>query len=230
MTDRPSSAGRAYLVVPDDGPGPGVLVLHSWWGLTGGIKDVVESLADEGFTALAPDLMGGEQPTDPESAAAAVHATQPDDVAGLILSSIVALRSRSDDPEAGVGVIGFSMGGSWGLWAAVRQPDSVRAVVDYYGHTDLDFADLEASVLGHFATDDALVTEDDIAEMQAHLLLVDKSVEIHRYGGARHFFAEVGVPVLDSEGRTGERSGSEEKDAAAAWARTVSFLGDELRG
>ena len=54
---QPAPAGAAYLVEPDDGPGHGVLVLHSWWGLTPEVKAVVEALADVGYTALAPDLL-----------------------------------------------------------------------------------------------------------------------------------------------------------------------------
>ena len=67
------AAGHAYLVVPDDGPGHGVLVLHSWWGLTPAVKEVVEALADAGYTALAPDAIafpggrdrGRDEPTLP---------------------------------------------------------------------------------------------------------------------------------------------------------------------
>jgi carboxymethylenebutenolidase len=52
-----SAAG--YLAVPEGG-GPGVLVLQEWWGLVPQIKGVCDQLAGEGFTALAPDLYGGE--------------------------------------------------------------------------------------------------------------------------------------------------------------------------
>ena len=211
-------------MVPDDGPGPGVLVLHSWWGLDQGVKATVEALADAGFTALAPDLMGGVQADDAASAAGALQETDPDQTAGLILSSIMALRARSSDPEAPVAVIGYSLGGSWALWAGTRQPDSGIAVVDYYGHTDLDFADLQAPVLCHFATDDPLVSDDEMAEMKAHLLLLGKSVEVKDYEGTRHFFAEAGVPVLDAAGEIGERSEHETEAAALAWDRTLAFL------
>ena len=53
MTTPGSTA--AYADAPTSGTGPGVLVLHSWWGLTETIKDRCNQLADAGFTAVAPD-------------------------------------------------------------------------------------------------------------------------------------------------------------------------------
>jgi len=41
-------ANRAYLAVPDSGSGPGVLVLHAWWGLTPVFTDVCDRLAAAG--------------------------------------------------------------------------------------------------------------------------------------------------------------------------------------
>jgi carboxymethylenebutenolidase len=230
VSDRASAAGRAYLVVPEDGPGPGVLVLHSWWGLTAGVKDRVAALADAGFTALAPDLLGGPVPATAAEAAGRLQESSADATAGLILSSIVALRARSADPEAPVGLVGYSMGGSWALWAATRQPRGVAVVIDYYGHTDLDFTDLRAPVLCHFATDDPLVSDDEIVEMQSHLLLLERSVVVHRYPGTRHFFAESGVAVLDAEGTEEVRSFEEEQAAELAWQRTCELLRSALCG
>src|SRR5437763_6271431 len=46
----------AYLAVPEHGSGPGVLVLHAWWGLTDPFRQVCDRLAEAGFVALAPDL------------------------------------------------------------------------------------------------------------------------------------------------------------------------------
>jgi carboxymethylenebutenolidase len=55
-----STGHRAYLAVPDRGSGPGVLVLHAWWGLTPVFTDVCDQLAAAGFVALAPGLFPGE--------------------------------------------------------------------------------------------------------------------------------------------------------------------------
>jgi len=209
------TAGEAYLVHPEGGAGvgPGVMVLSSWWGLTPACKERCHALADLGYVALAPDLMAGVQPDTSAEAELELAASDPNTTAALVLSSLVALRTQTRNPEGGVAVIGWSMGASWAVWAATRQPLSVSAAVAYYGTQDIDFSDLRAPILGHFGTDDEVVSEDLVTEMHAHLLLLDKSVVIHRYAGARHFFAETeSVEAHDSAAE------------ALAWDRTVEFL------
>jgi carboxymethylenebutenolidase len=208
-----SRAGEAYLVRPDEGPGHGVLVLHSWWGLGPDTKRCVERLADAGYTALAPDLNMGTYTDDAEEARTVLAESDPNATAALVLSSVVALRAHSADPDAPVAVIGFSMGASWGLWLATRQPESVDAVVAYYGVQNIDFDSLTAPVLGHFADEDPMVSEDELTEMHARLLLSEKSIEVHRYPGTGHWFAEEVTP------------GVHDPDAAElAWHRTLEFL------
>ena len=51
-----STSHNGYLAVPDRGSGPGVLVLHAWWGLTPVFTEVCDRLAAAGFVALAPGL------------------------------------------------------------------------------------------------------------------------------------------------------------------------------
>lgn len=193
-------------------------MLHSWWGLTRSVKDAVEELADAGYTAMAPDLLLGRRPEDGEEASRLLAASDPNLTAALVLDSIAALRAHCVTPDDPVAIVGYSMGASWALWAATRQPASVRAVIAYYGSQNIDFDTLAAPVLGHFAETDELVSEDELVEMQARLLLSDKHVEIHRYPGTRHWFAEAGVVT------------HHDADAAdLAWTRTLGFLDDQHR-
>src|SRR6476646_33405 len=144
----PGTAGSGYLVPPLTGAGPGVLVLHAWGGLTPFFKSVCDRLADEGFTALAPDLLTGQQPATPDEAEAVLAAADVDRGAALVLSSARALRSASADPRAPIGVIGFSMGASWGLWLSARSPIEVAATVAFYGTQSIDLEESTSTYLG----------------------------------------------------------------------------------
>lgn len=216
-------AGSAYLVRPGertdatagaDAPrGPGVLLLPSWWGLTPGIKAYAERLADHGFVVLVPDLLEGRRPETAAEAELELAEIDPNATAALLLSSVVALRSQTDAPTGPVSVVGFSMGASWALWLATRQPDSVGRVVAYYGTQHLDFSTLRARVLGHFAEVDDLVPDHDLVAMEAELFEHGHQPEIWHYPGTRHFFAEVAAAE------------SHDADAAdLAWLRTLDFL------
>ncbi len=52
-------AGTGYLALPKAATGPGILVLHAWWGLTDHIRGVCDQRAEAGYVALAPDLFAG---------------------------------------------------------------------------------------------------------------------------------------------------------------------------
>src|SRR2546428_13933378 len=55
MIELKSPEGKVpgYLAVPKKGNGPGVLVLHAWWGLTDFFKGLSDRLADAGFISFA---------------------------------------------------------------------------------------------------------------------------------------------------------------------------------
>lgn len=197
---------------PDDAPGSGVLVLHSAFGLRPSVKDYCDRLADHGFSVVAPDLTDAATPSNDAEALESANATNADAVAALIVSSGVALRAHSADADAPIAVVGFSMGASWGLWLATRQPLTVERLVAYYGTTNLDFADMTAPFLGHFGDLDDVVGEDELTEMHAHMLLLEHEVRIEHYVGAQHYFAETDRPEFDAEA------------ADLAWLRTLEFL------
>lgn len=214
MRDALGSAGSGYAVVPDSGTGPGVLVLHAWWGLTPFFKSVCDRLADSGFVALAPDLHGDDRVADtPDEAEALLAVTDPNRTANLVVASLSALRAMPATPGGRVGVIGYSMGASWAFWAATRFPDDVAAVSAFYGSQDIDFSPARAAFQGHFAEIDEFESDDDVNYLEAQLRLAGRDVDFHRYPGTGHWFAESDRPAAYVE-----------PAAALAWDRTTAFL------
>ncbi len=205
-------AGEAFLVNPRGGvKGPGILLLHSWWGLTDEVKDLAERIADEGYTVLAPDLLGGARPTTVDEGEAALAQVRPDDISGAVLASAHALRAVALDPMAPIGVIGLSMGGSMALWLAARLPESVAAVVTFYGAQSIDFDEASATFMGHFGDADHMVSEEDRVVTESFIRLGDNETEFHVYEKAGHWFFE-----------PGEHHDADASDLA--WTRTIEFL------
>jgi len=210
-------AGSGYLVLPEGHvSGPGVLVLHSWWGLTPFFKQVCDRLADEGFVALAPDLLDGHLPGDADEARAVLAEADMDATLHLVRSSLFTLRGLPATPDAPVGILGFSMGASWALLLASRVPDLVGATVTFYGAQNVDMAPATSAFLGHYADHDELVTDDELTLLEAELRLLEKDVTFHRYPDTDHWFFESDRPAYD------------EAAATLAWSRTVEFLHQHL--
>ncbi len=204
----------AYFVQSDAGQGPGVLLLHSLWGLTRSVKSLADDLADQGYTVLAPDINFGELPTSEQEALDHLGAASPDRLASLVISSASLLFEKSTDGP--IAIVGFGMGGSLGLWASVRLYDLVGAAVSFYGSQQIDFAGAKASYLIHLAEEDEFISEDEAAFMEATMRLESLSVEIVRYPGTRHGFCE-------PDGGTFDPAMFDE-----AWSRTGRFLVDRL--
>jgi len=205
-------AGEAFLVDPPGGsPGPGVLVLHSWWGLTDWVRDFCRRLAAEGYTVLAPDLFDGVQPVTEAEGEAVLAGADPDEMSGLVMSSAHTLRAASGNPDRPIAVLGFSMGASFALWLSARLSTTINAAVAFYGAQSIDFDDATAAYQGHFAEDDHIVSDDDRVVTESFIRLGGCTTEFHTYSGTKHWFFE--------EGDTHNPEAAE-----LAWKRTTDFL------
>ncbi len=192
-------------------------MLHGWWGMTAFVRRLCDRLADEGFAVIAPDLFDGRTTESPEEARAMLASLDVDRATSQLLATSATLRDLPITDDRPIGVVGFSMGASLGLWLATRAPEQVDATVIFYGTQDIDFEPTRSAILGHFAEHDELVPDDDVTLLEAHLRLLDKDVEFHRYAGTGHWFMEDDRPdAYDAEA------------AETAWERTVAFLREHL--
>lgn len=213
---RRSPSGEAFFVGPEGGErGPGVLVLHSWWGLTDWVKDFATRLADAGYTVLAPDLLVGARPVTADEGEKALGSVSPDDLSGLVLSSAKILQKAAKGEGEPIAVVGLSMGASMAFWLSARLPEAVRAVVTFYGAQSIDFDEATASFQGHFAEDDHLVSEEDRVVTESFIRLGDNETEFHLYPGTKHWFFEPG-------------ENHDPEAAELAWDRTLDFLRREF--
>ena len=203
----------AYVVAPDSGRGPGVLVLHGWWGMTPFVRQMCDRLADAGFAVLAPDLFEGRTADAPDEAESLLADMDVDRAVDVVMVTSATLRDLPICQDRPIGVVGLSMGASLALWLAARAPEQVAATVAFYGTQNIDFEPAQAAFLGHFAERDELVADDDVVELEAHLRLLGKEVEFHRYAGTGHWFVEEDRPAAYDAGA-----------ASIAWERTLNFL------
>jgi carboxymethylenebutenolidase len=188
----------------------GVLLLHAWWGLTDDVSAYAERLAGEGFAVRTPDLFDGRTAATPEEAEALVGAIDPAAAGAAALAG--AERLATLVPGGPLAAIGFSYGAPWALGMPERNP-RFRGSVLYYGTGwDEGIAAGRTPVLGHFAPGDPYEPDDWVAELEARLRASGRSVALHRYLGAGHWFAEP------------SRSAYDPAAAELAFERTLDFL------
>jgi carboxymethylenebutenolidase len=200
---------RAFLAHPEGG-GPGVLLLHAWWGWTEVVKQAAEQLAGRGFTVLAPDLYSGRLAKTVEEAEALLKQRDLEFMSDTVHTARDLLLARTQGGR--LGVVGFSMGAAWSLIAAAEAPDNFAAVVLFYGTYGVDFSQVKARILGHYSDSDAYESMDDVRAMESGMKEACLDVTLHIYAGLNHWFAEPDRPEYDRAA------------AETAWDRTVKFL------
>jgi carboxymethylenebutenolidase len=104
------------------------------------------------------------------------------------------------------------------------RPDKVKAVVPFYGVVGFDdenapdWSKLEASVEGHYAEKDDFFPVSKAKALEEGLRGLGKDATVHVYPGTGHAFAN----------ESNALGTYDEKAAATAWGRAVSFLRSKL--
>ena len=237
-----SAAVHSYVSRPEGTVRGGVLIIHEVWGLVGHIRSVADRFAEQGYLAVAPDLLGkdgitddvatelGEQlfSPDPEKR----HAAQPKlrelmspfrspdfaAKASARISSCFEYLESSAGVNGRVGVVGFCMGGTLALSLAVREP-RLRACVSFYGRADFSAADLtaiSAPVLAFYGDQDTdLISA--LPQLEAAMATAGVDFMARTYPGTGHaFFNDTNRVAYNKEA------------ADDAWQRTLDFLANTL--
>jgi len=203
---------NAYLASPSNG-GPGVLVLHAWWGLKPFFKQVCDRLAEQGFTVLAPDLRDGQIAKTIEEAKSLMENSDGQLVGDTVMAAKDYLRELT---KGKIGLVGFSMGGGWALIVASTKPEQIGATVIFYGNEDADYGKITSKVMGHYSDNDEWEPNEYVEKTFGEMKSAGVDATLHIYPGVAHWFMEDDRPEYDSAA------------ASLAWERTFDFLKKNL--
>jgi carboxymethylenebutenolidase len=212
-TPRGRSASGDLSVPRTEDACPGLVIVHEWWGLNDGMREMAERFAASGFLALAVDLFGGATTAEPAEAKQLAEKLETpaamDVIAGA--ASVLATYPHSNGH---VGVTGFCLGGAMALAAACNVDDLAAAVVFYGTPKDqyLDFSKSKAPILGHYAKSDAFVSAERVETLRARAEAVGARFDVHFYDAGHAFM------------RKGDPEAYDEAAASLAWERTIAFL------
>ena len=177
-----------------EGPRPGVLVVHEWWGLDDYIRGRARQLAELGYCALAVDMYGGGRTAaDPEQAGALMNGALAD-MAGAEARFRAARARLAGDARCDAGriaAIGYCFGGAIVLHAA-RIGMDLRAVVSFHGSLGSfhkpEPGSVRARVLVCHGARDRLVPDAEVAAFRAEMDEAGADCEFIAYEGALHGF------------------------------------------
>jgi len=159
----------AYWAHPSTGGlFPGLVLVHDWWGLTDAERHLANLLAQSGYYVIAPDLFDGQVASTPQAAYALVE--QLGNGYPLVDAALRALEQHHRCNRC-VAAVGFGLGGTLALQAALSRPD-LEAAVAFYGFPQRfsgSFADAHAPILAVYGSAEPHVPPDVLALFRAEL-------------------------------------------------------------
>ncbi len=205
-------AVNAYLASPANG-GPGILLLHAWWGLKPFFKELCDQIAAQGYSALAPDMFDGQVAKTIDEAKMLAQGSDSQAIGDIVMAAKDHLHNITNNK---IGVMGFSFGAAWALIASDYDPEKIGATVLFYGAYPTEFKKIKSKVLGHFCEVDEWEPIEGVREMETYLKAAGVEVELHFYPKVSHWFMETDRPEYDSA------------SAQLVWDRTYEFLKSSL--
>jgi carboxymethylenebutenolidase len=217
------SNATGFLAYPDTSTEalPGVVMVHEWWGLNQNIKDMAETLADEGYVVLAVDLYG-EVATEPDRAQELAGSVRNNQQAAIdnLNGAVAHLSSLSNVDSSKIATLGWCFGGGQTMQHALNTQQPLAATVIYYGNLVTDGQQLSKitwPVMGVFGSEDQSIPVATVDEFKAALDSNNITNEVYVYDGVGHAFANP----------SGDNYAPDETQDA--WGKTLDFLSRHVK-
>ncbi|CAC5343734.1 MULTISPECIES: dienelactone hydrolase family protein [Planktothrix] len=223
----------AYLAQPQgEGPFPAVIVIQEIFGVNSHIRDVTERIAKEGYIAIAPAIYQrfapgfdvGYTPEDIELGRKYKDQTTAPELLSDIQATLKYLKTLPNlKPK--FGTIGFCFGGHV-VYLAATLPD-IQATACFYGAgiatmtpgggapTITRTADIQGVLYGFFGTEDPLIPNEQVDQIETELQNHQIPHQIFRYKTDHGFFCD-------------QRSTYNPQAAQDAWTQVKQIFQQEL--
>ncbi|GAB4233707.1 MAG: dienelactone hydrolase family protein [Stanieria sp.] len=227
----------AYLANPTETATkyPGILVIQEIFGVNSHIRDITERLAKSGYVAIAPAIYQRQAPgfevgyTDEDMQLGRKYKeqTKAEELISDIQATIDYLYSLPQVKPEGVGTIGFCFGGHVAYLVATLE--DIKATASFYGAgitnscpgggepTITRTKDIKGTIYTFFGTEDPLIPNEQVDEIEAELNKNQIPHQVFRYEGATHGF------LCD------QRSSYNPEAAQSAWQKVLDLFSQILK-
>ncbi len=194
-----SAAFDTYIALPDSGPGPGVIIMCSVYGVTEDVRAMADEMAARGFAAAAPDLFwrGDAGPLGRDEDGMRRAKARGGDRAAIIERGMADLADTMADlkarPECNgrIAVIGLCYGGPYAILGPARL--GCAAGLAFHGTRVQDYLDrldaVDVPLSLHWGDQDHAAPPADLARIQAAVAGKDNA-EVVVYPGVKHGYSE----------------------------------------
>lgn len=179
-----------------EGPRPGVLVVHQWWGHGDYVRRRARMLAELGYTALALDMYGdGKYADHPEDAMKFMNETIANiDVAKeRFIAAYELLKQHGTTNPNDIAAIGYCFGGAVVLHMA-RFGVDLDGVVSFHGNLATEAPAKKGAVKGKLlvlhGAEDPMVPPEQVAAFKKEMDTAEVDYTFIAYPGAKHAFTD----------------------------------------
>ncbi len=209
------------------GPRPGILVVHEFWGLNEHARNRAQALAKLGYSALAIDMYGeGQVAQHPNDAKAFMQdALQTTEITRTrFLAGLELLQQQPQTDILQIGAIGYCFGGHVVLEMA-RQGLPLAGVVSFHGalttQNPATLGSVKARVLVEHGAADTMVTAEDVAAISAEMVKAQVDYQLVSHPGAKHAFTN---SASDENSKWGLNVAYNQLADERSWADMVRFF------
>lgn len=221
---------QGYLAWDDavEGPRPGVIVVHEWWGLNDYVRQRADMLAELGYAAMAIDMYGEAQSTEHGETAQQWMQKITADVEtwqDRALRGLEVFRAQGVVDADNIIAIGYCFGGATVMQMAYAGAQ-LEGVASFHGALPPppeSVRRIEPAVFIAHGDADAFVPAERVQSFREGMARVAADWQMIIFGGARHAFTNPnadshGVPNLKYDERADRRS----------WAYLQTFLEEQF--